>query len=121
MRNMSFMLTPQQIMNKTKTVTRRNGWWNLKSAELVQGVKKCQGLRKGEKIERLRVIRIEDTRSEPLEAIEDQPNDLILEGFPQMTAGQFIDMFIKSHKGVTAKTIINRIAFDYADKLPKSI
>lgn len=57
MRNMSFMLTPDQILNQTKTVTRRLGWATLKPGTLVRAVRKCQGLKKGEKIEALAVLR----------------------------------------------------------------
>jgi len=50
MRNMSFFLTTDQIRNKTKTVTRRDGWLFLKPGDIVQACVKCQGLKKGEKI-----------------------------------------------------------------------
>ena len=43
-RNMSFMLTTEQVRNKTKTVTRRLGWWFLKPGEIVNAVEKGMGL-----------------------------------------------------------------------------
>ena len=58
MRNISFMLTTEQIINRTKTVTRRNGWKNLKKGDLLCGARKCMGLRPGEKMERLSTIRV---------------------------------------------------------------
>ena len=42
MRNISFMLTTQQFRNRTKTVTRRMGWWNLKPGDILMGVEKRQ-------------------------------------------------------------------------------
>lgn len=34
-KNMSFMLTTERVRNKTKTVTRRLGWQNLKRGEII--------------------------------------------------------------------------------------
>lgn len=50
MRNMSFMLTTAQIRDRSKTVTRRLGWWNLRVGDVVMACEKCQGLGKGGKI-----------------------------------------------------------------------
>lgn len=38
MRNMSFSMTTGQIINRTKTVTRRFGWWRLGPGEKVRAV-----------------------------------------------------------------------------------
>lgn len=114
MRNMSFMITTQQFKNRTKRVTRRVGWWFLKSGDLLCGVEKSQGLKRGEKIVKLGVIRVVSLSSERLDAITQE--DVILEGFPEMTPAQFVDMFCKSHKGCTPETIINRIAYEYVEE-----
>jgi len=111
MRNISFMITPEQIRNETKDVTRRVGWWFLKPGDLLQGCEKCQGLKKGEKIKHLKVIEVVSIRPEPLSAIT--PEDVVREGFPDMTTGEFMEMFCKSHKGCTAQTTVNRIEFKY--------
>ena len=68
MRNMSFALTTEQIRARTKTVTRRLGWEFLKPGDLVQAVVKCQGLKKGEKVEPLAELRIVAVRRESLNA-----------------------------------------------------
>lgn len=111
MRNMSFMLTTEQFKNKTKTVTRRLGWWFLKHGDTVMGVEKGMGLKKGEKIVRLGPIYIMSTYPEPL--IEITQKEVILEGFPDKSPEWFIDMFCKSHKKCTPKTIVNRILLKY--------
>lgn len=111
MRNMSFMLTTEQARNKTKTVTRRNGWWFLKPGDLIQQVEKCQGLKKGEKIKKIHVIRILSTRTEPLNKITNK--EIEKEGFPGKSKDWFIDMFCKSHKDITPFHEINRIEFEY--------
>ena len=113
-RNMSFMLTTRQFKDKSKTVTRRVGWWFLKPGDIVMGCEKCQGLKKGEKVNRLGLIRIVSTRKEPLEAIMANPVDVIREGFPEwrLTPGRFVEMFCKHNKCNSGK-VVNRIEFEY--------
>ena len=110
-RNMSFSLTTDQVRNRTKTVTRRLGWWFLKPDEIVNAVVKAMGLKKGEKIERIDQICIIDTRPEPLNRIT--KIECIKEGFPEMRPEAFIDMFCRSHKKCRPDSIINRIEFEY--------
>lgn len=113
MRNMSFALTTQQILDGTKTVTRRDGWAFLKVGDRVQAVRKCRGLRPGEKIEPLRVIEITSVSREPLHAITQA--DVAREGFPDNTCDEFITMFCASHKGCTSEAEITRIEFRYVN------
>jgi hypothetical protein len=110
MRNMSFALTTPQFKARTKTVTRRLGWGFLKPGDLVQGCVKCMGLKPGEKIQKLGVIRIKSVKPVRLDTIGQ--NDVNDEGFPEMTCGQFITMFCKHMKVDNAK-IVNRIEFEY--------
>lgn len=110
------MLTQPQIADHSKTVTRRHGWRFLKAGDLLQGVNKAQGLKKGEHPVKLCVIRVERVTFEPLSNIDKY--DLIREGFPQMTMDEFIDMFIKSHKGVYPRSQVTRIEFSYVDEPP---
>lgn len=114
MRNMSFMLTTSQIENRTKTVTRRLGWYFLKPGDLVMACQQCQGLRKGEKVRKITAIRILNTRWEPLNAITQE--DLVREGFPDWlwTPPQFIEMFCK-HNHCEPDTLVNRIEFEYVE------
>ena len=58
MRNMSFSLTTNQILDRGKTVTRRLGWPFLRLGDIVMAVEKAQGLKKDELIRRLGPIRI---------------------------------------------------------------
>lgn len=109
-RNMSFAMTTDQIIERTKTVTRRFGWWFLKPGDEVRGVKKAMGLKKGEKIEPLAMVRIVSTRAEPLNAITQA--DVIREGFPNWTPDQFVQM-LGDHYGVSPTAMVNRIEFEY--------
>jgi hypothetical protein len=114
---MSFSLTTPQILARTKTVTRRLGWQFLQPGDLVQAVEKGMGLRKGERVKRLAVLRIKNVRREPLYFIHFRHiHDTALEGFPLMTNEEFIKFFCRSHKGCTPVTVITRIAFEYVDE-----
>ena len=112
MRNMSFSLTTPQFKARTKTVTRRLGWKYLKPGELVQGVVKCMGLKPGEKIEPLGVIRIKSVRREPLDLIDQV--EVGREGFPRMTPVQFCVMFC-THMKVNSDRVVTRIEFEYVE------
>ena len=111
MRNISFMLTTQQIIDETKTVTRRMGWLNAKVGDLLQGCEKCQGLGKGGKINKLKVIRLTSVRREPLKAITQ--DEVIREGFPDMTPDEFIAFFCKSHKRCDPYGLVTVLSFEY--------
>lgn len=93
MRNMSFMLTTEQIKNRSKTMTRRLGWKFLKPGDRIQACEKCMGLKKGEKINKLAVIEVVEVWREPLFCITEE--DCTMEGFPELSPNQFIKMFRK--------------------------
>jgi len=109
-RNMSFMLTKDQVYKKEKTVTRRLGWKFLKPGDVVIACEKCQGLKKGETIRRIYPIRIIGTEWIPLMDIDQ--DDCIREGFPNMSPWEFVGMFCRE-MNCTPSTEVNRIEFEY--------
>ena len=110
-RNMSFAMTTDQVRAKTKTVTRRFGWWFLKPGDVVQPVEKAMGLQKGETVRKIGgLIRIISTRREPLYAIDKA--DCIKEGFPDFDPGNFTDM-LQDQYGCDMDAEVNRIEFEY--------
>ena len=114
-RNISFMLTTDQIRNQSKTVTRRKGWKFLKVGDILNACVQCQGLKPGEKIERLGTIQVVDVRQEPLAAMlvtDYGNNETKLEGFPHMTGKDFVGMFCDEMKS-TLDQHITRIEFSY--------
>jgi hypothetical protein len=122
MRNMSFALTTAQIMEGDKTVTRRLGWLNLKPGQQIRPVRKCMGLRQGEKLDVLRdPLTIVSVRREPLRAmtsdVEYGFRECELEGFgahPYYSwPSAFVEMFCATHKGCTPDTVVTRIEFAY--------
>ena len=108
--NISCYYTKQQIIDRIKTVTRRLGWWNLQPGTVLNVCEKCQGLKKGEKINVLCQIRVVSVRKERLCDIS--PEDVIREGFPNMSTGEFVTMFM-NHMSCRYNTIVNRIEFEY--------
>lgn len=123
MRNISFMLTTDQIRSRSKTVTRRAGWNTLVPGQLLRGVEKCMGLKAGEKVKELAVIRVIDVRQEPLQALTDDLDygiaECAKEGFGEHESlrwpAQFVEFFCGSHRGCTAQTVVTRIEFEYVD------
>jgi hypothetical protein len=116
---MSFSMTTEQIRNRTKTVTRRLGWENLKRGDLVRAVVKSQGLKKGEKVEQLAVLRIVSVRIEGLWRLTYNPRygrkECRLEGFATGKYAEpktFVDWFCLSHK-CNPEAIVTRIEFEY--------
>jgi len=110
MRNISFSHTVNQIRDKSKTVTRRIGWQSLKEGTLLMACEKCQGLKKGQKINRICTIKVIDVRREVLQNIDE--SDIKKEGFPHMSKSDFINMFCKSFK-CKPSSEITRIEFMY--------
>ena len=110
-RNMSFMLTTRQVQEETKTHTIRDGWWDLKKGEILNAVKQCQGLKKGEKIVRLKLIRVVSTRESML--INVTPELCVMEGFPELTPVEFADFFIHHNRKAGLTTPLNFIRFEY--------
>jgi hypothetical protein len=84
-------------MDKSKTVTRRLGWKFLKPGDRLMGCRKCMGLKPGEHIFRLGEIEVVSVRQEPLSRMTADAayghQEAIREGFPEMTGGQFVEMF----------------------------
>ena len=109
-RNMSFMLTTPQVKDETKDVTRRLGWWGLKRGEVVCAIEKGQGLKKGERVKRLKMIRIVAVRVEQLKTIT--ATEVRREGFPSMTPAEFVAFFCEHNKCVP-DVYVNRIEFQY--------
>ncbi len=86
-------------------------------------VVKGQGLKKGEKIQRLGRIRIVKARPEALHSIKFHPHrsphgyrsEVWREGFPNLTADQFIEMFCRHNPGCYRWTAVMRIQFAYLE------
>jgi hypothetical protein len=111
-RYMSFALTTAQIRNRTKTVTRRLGWDFLRPGTLFWAVVKARGLKRGERVERLALLRCVSNQLVRLSSIDQ--DDLVREGFPGMTPEEFIGMFCRMNR-CDRDSIVNRIEFEYVE------
>jgi len=109
-RNMSFSLTTAQVRNKTKTVTRRNGWWFLRPGDIVTAVENARGLKKGEKVKRICRIRIVSVRAEPLRAVSDE--DVAREGFSGKDRAWIVRTYRRLNR-CGGGEIVNRVEFEY--------
>jgi len=75
-RNMSFAMTTEQFIARTKTVTRRFGWWFLREGDIVCGVEKAMGLKRGEQIKRLGLTGVSSAQFQDATTGESsEPND----------------------------------------------
>jgi hypothetical protein len=120
-RQISFALTTAQFRARTKRVTRRldrgpRGWRRTRPRELLQGIVKGQGLKKGEHVERLGVIFVERVTLERLDRLL-YPDaygaaEVILEGFPELTPAEFVALFCKHNRCRQGARVV-RIAYDY--------
>jgi hypothetical protein len=123
-RNMSFMLTTEQILDESKDVTRRLGWANLQPGTRVRACRKCMGLAKGEQVEVLRMIEIVGVRRERLDAMLIDPDygdrEAVREGFPQMTGSEFVAMFCHE-MGCDPETEVSRVEFRYLPELRSAV
>lgn len=122
MRHISFALTTDQIRKRSKTVTRRLGWQTLTPGTLLQPVVKSQGLKRGEHVEKIGgPIRVVSVRRERLFAMfqnrEYGRSECVSEGFPQMQANEFAEMFC-AHNRCDLHTELTRIEFEYVDAEP---
>lgn len=115
-RNMSFMLTTEQIRNKTKTVTRRLGWKNLKPGEIFNACVKCMGLKKGESVEvicQCRCVRNDTECLDKMRFVTDYGAvEAKREGFPDLDGPAFVAMFRKEMKCPQSQ-MVQRIEFEY--------
>ena len=111
---MSFRLTTVQFEQRTKTVTRRLGWWNLKVGDVVMGVEKGMGLKKGEKVRRLHAVKVVSVGGETLLSMHrfKGREETTREGFPDLYNHEFIEMF-RRHHGCSSDVLVNRIELEH--------
>lgn len=117
MRNLSFMMTGPQFLDRSKDVTRRLGWLFAKPGMVVMGVEKSQGLGKGGKIKPYGPIEFVSVQREALSLMIIEPvygrDECRREGFPGMTPEEFVEFWMKGHHIKDPATIVTRLEFKY--------
>lgn len=138
-RLMSFAKTVDQIRNRTKTVTRRDGWGWLEPGTILWACEKTMVLQKGETATKICKIRVDDVQREEVRDVlcttcdgngkrngVDEEHDCEVCGgtgaspsddverkdFDDMTGAEFVEFF-KSELGVAPGDMITRIEFRY--------
>ncbi len=118
MRLMSFSLTTEQMRRREKTVTRRLGWDSLRPGQLLCAIEKGMGLKKGETVTRIGVVRVVRVTKEPLTKLlyDDTYGraEVVKEGFPDMTPLAFVEMFC-THNKVDPARRVNRIELEHVE------
>ena len=132
--NISFSATKEQFRARRKHVTRRLDkslhLYHKKPGDILTGIEKAQGLKKGEHVVRMGEIVVLEVGREPLDEIIKRPlrydtlrstwmyrDETSLEGFPELSPKQFVEMFCKMNK-CKPETEVTRILFDYVDVQP---
>lgn len=110
MRSISFALTEPQLLDGSKTVTRRTGWQWLSPGDKLRAVRKAMGLKPGEKQHALGTVEVLSVRRERIDAITDA--DVAAEGYPGMEAAVFVAKFCQAMK-VQPSDLVTRIEFRF--------
>jgi hypothetical protein len=123
---MSVAMTQQQVIDRTKTATRRKGWWLdkhgrhlVKPGDHLILVDRLRGLKKGERATVLTEVEVVSTCREHLDNLTTFPSygeeEVRREGFPGIV--EFIDrdrFFVKA-QGMQPSDLVTRIEWRYLD------
>lgn len=127
-RLMSVAMTKQAVVERRKTVTRRKGWWTdkngrriLKPGDRLTLCEKVQGRKPGEPLVRLCDVEVISVRREPLRnvarySLQTWP-EVVAEGFPGMSAEEFIQTFFVDAQGIQFDDDVTRIEWRYLDEV----
>lgn len=102
-RRMSVSMTLDAVRSRTKTVTRRHvdTWKDLAPGDRLTLIEKGMGLPKGARQVVVADVEIVDVRVEPLSLLSYDVRygrqEVVLEGFPNMTPDEFVDFWRRSH------------------------
>lgn len=126
---MSVAFTEQAVRDRTKTVTRRKGWLFLKPGDRLTLVRKSMGRNRKdaegrwytEPLVRIAEVRIVSVRREPLCAIQSSQEraaaELAREGFPGMTAHEFMTRYFAEAQGIGFMDEVTRIEWEYVESV----
>ena len=110
-RLMSVAFTEDAVRARTKTVTRRKGWQNLRPGDRLTLCRKVMGRKPGEPLVRIVDVEVLDVRREPLDAIT--ADEVALEGFPGMSPAEFITRFFVDAQKLEPQDNVTRIEWVY--------
>lgn len=115
-RLMSVTLTEAAVVDRSKTVTRRLGWRNLKPGDRLTLCRKVMGRKRADgtvdPLVRLAEVEVVNVRREALTAITTE--DVAREGFPDLTPVGFRVFFAQAMR-VPSNAEVTRIEWRYLD------
>ena len=119
-RLMSVAFTEQAVRDRTKTVTRRKGWWTNSQARrlVVAGdrltlCRKVMGRKPGEPLVRICDVEVVNVNREVLDTIT--ADEVAREGFPGMSPEEFVRRFFADAQGIAPSAVVTRIEWRYLD------
>lgn len=124
-RLMSVAFTEDAVRSRSKTVTRRKGWWEDKAGRriLMPGnrltlCRKVMGRKPGEPLERICDVEVVSMRREPLNTLrerKDWRDELAREGFPDLDVNTFMRRYFVDAQGIGPHDVVTRIEWRYLD------
>ena len=130
-RLMSVAFTEDAVRARTKTVTRRAGWWEDKNGRrlLTAGdhltlCRKVMGRKSGEPLVRIVDVEVLDVRREPLDLLhggtapywtEYGRDEMTREGFPGRDPHWFVAELFTAAQGIAPDAEVTRIEWRYLD------
>lgn len=127
---MSVAFTEEAVRNRTKTVTRRRGWWEdkngrriLKPGDRLTLVRKAMGRKPGEPLVRIAEVEVVRVDREPLGRLLPEwaghqkygVEEMKLEGFPGLDPVEFVRRYFIVAQGMTEADSVTRIEWRYLD------
>ncbi|MEV6073391.1 hypothetical protein AB0L82_43175 [Nocardia sp. NPDC052001] len=114
-RLMAVSLTEPQVRDRSKTVTRRTGWRNLRAGQRITLCRKVMGRRRRDgSVEPLvRITDVEILEVTPERLADITRDEVVAEGFPEMNPQEFVEFFCRTHRGCTPDSTVTRIQWRY--------
>jgi hypothetical protein len=123
-RPMSVAFTEQAVRDRTKTVTRRKGWWKdkngrrlVKIGDRLNLVRKSMGRKPGEPMVSVAVVEVVSVEREELSTLTMCPAygeaEMAREGFPGLDPVDFIQRYFVDAQGMDPLDTVTRIEWKY--------
>ena len=120
---MSVAFTEQAVRDRTKTVTRRKGWWVdkhgrriVRPGDRLTLCRKVMGRKKGEPLVRIAEVEVVDVRREVLWAgVRNNAAEMEREGFPGLPPLTFVQRYFRDAQGIDFMDEVTRIEWRYLD------
>lgn len=113
-RLMSVAHTLDAVVDRSKTVTRRDGWLFIRSGDRLQLVDKAMGHSKGSHPTLIAEVLVVDVRRERLDAIT--TDDVSAEGFPDWSTAQFVEFYCDTFSAAP-DGLVTRIEWAYLESM----